>query len=197
MPKDSSKLYDQLEPSMKRDFLRWSSKQAARSQYSSVANPNHTHNGVDSPLIAFNSLKNSKNYLAVSSITLSSAQIKLLNTTPIILVPAPSARQVIIVDSVTARLTYGGTAYTGTHNLEIHYTNGAGPQCTDSIPAAFINSTSNTFYHAPAVSSSFAPIEGGTGANGQIVAFVNTTNPATGNSTITLVTHYHVASFVT
>lgn len=197
MPNDSSKLFQQLQPAIHQDFLRMSQKREDTSQYRVGAIPAHTHNNIDSLPVNFAFLGGVKKYLVSNTLTLSSAQIKALFTTPIVLIPPPAARSVVIVHSVTARLTYGGTAYTGTHNMQFSYTDGSGTQVTDSIPAAFINSTSSAFYHAPAVASSFAPIEGGSGPNGQIVVSVNTANPATGNSTITLVIHYHLVSFVT
>lgn len=189
--------YKQLEPLFKNDFLRWGQKQANQQQYALTSIPSHTHNGLDSLQVSYPTLKGVQSYLVSNTITLSAAQIKTMNTSPVIVIAPPTTRSVIIVHSVTARLTYGGIPYTGLHDMEFHYTNGAGTQVTDVIPPTFINSTSNAFYHAPAVTASFAPIEGGSGANGQIVAFVNTANPAAGNSTITLVIHYHIVSFST
>lgn len=177
MAQDTQQLYTQLEPLIQRQITRNAQMRDYNRQYTISKIPVHVHNNSDSPRVDFTDLHNVETYVLSTTVTITVAQITSLFTTPIVLIPAPSKRQVIIVHSVTARLTYGATPYTGTHNLEIHYTDGNGTQVTDSIPASFINSTSSAFYHAPAVASSFVPIEGGTGKNGQIVAFVNTANP--------------------
>lgn len=164
-------------------------------QYAVTKIPVHTHTGQDSPQVQFSDLGSVNQYAVVTRLTLTPAQVKALFTTPITLVPQPGPLSVIIVDSITCRLTYAGTAYTGTHNLEFHYTDGNGQQVTDAVPAAFINSTSSAFYHAPAYASSFIPVAGNSANNGRIVAFVNTANPAVGNSPITIVCKYRIVPF--
>jgi hypothetical protein len=182
---------------IQQEIRRQNQRSDSARQYTVTSIPIHTHNNVDSPQVDYVSLGNVGNYLTMNTVSLTSAQIKTLNTVPVVLVPPPLKKQVIIVHSITVRFLYGGTAYTGTHNLEFHYTNGAGTQVTDAIPPSFFNATTNGFYHAPAVTTSFAPIEGGTAQNGQIVAFVNTANPAAGNGTMVITTHYHYDSFFT
>lgn len=190
-------IYSQIQPLIKRDFDRLSKEQAGSNRYSVNPIAIHSHNGIDSPPVPYRNLFGVDSYLTSNTVSVPSSRILTANTIPIILIPPPSARTVIIVHSVTVRITYGTTPYTGTHNMEFHYTDGTGAQVTDSIPAAFINSASSGFYHAPAVANSFIPVEGGAGPNGQIVAFVNTANPAAGNSTMTFVIHYHLVSFAT
>lgn len=164
-------------------------------QYAVAKIPAHTHNGSDSLPVQFASLDNVSQHSVVTRVTLTPTQVKALFTTPIALVPQPGPLSVLIVEGITCRLTYAGTAYTGTHNLEFHYTDGTGQQVTDSVPAAFINSAASAFYYAPATSTSFVPVAGNSGTNGRIVAFVNTANPATGNSQITISVKYHIVPF--
>lgn len=189
--------FKNIQPMLQEEIHRYMKRSNHERQYRVTKIPVHTHNSIDSTPVSYTDLGKVQSFLTSNTVAITSAQIKTLNSVPIVLVPPPTKRSVIIVHNVTARLTYSGTPYTGNHNLEFHYTDGSGIQVTDAIPPSFINSSSSAFYHAPAVTDSFAPIEGGTGANGQIVAFVNTSNPAAGNSTMTFVVHYHVVSFAT
>lgn len=177
MPKDISKLLAQIQPLIQQEFSRLSQQREKSSQFTVGAIPVHTHNNIDSSPIQYTDLAGVKNYCVANTVTLSVAQVSSLFTTPIVLVPPPSPRSVIIVHSVTARLTYGGNPYTGANAMEFRYTSGAGTKVTVDIPAAFINSTASAFAHAPAVTAEFAPIEGGTSLNGQIVVAVPTANP--------------------
>lgn len=193
MPKDPL----QLEQMIRNEILILNRKSNNYSQYVGSSIPSHDHGNISSIPVPFSKLKGVKGYLATATTNLTSAQILTLNTTPVVLVPAPSSRSVNIVTGITARLTAGTTAYTGLHNLEFHYTNGSGTMVTDVIPPTFINSSTNAFYYAPAASNSFAPIEGGSGANGQIVAFVNTANPGAGNGTMSLIVQFRTVTFPT
>lgn len=165
-------------------------------QYGVTSIPAHTHNSVDSLPVAFTSLINSSSYVALQTITLSPAQIKALFTTPITLVPAYGTNSsnvginyVYIVEGITARLYYGGTAYTGANNLEFRYTNAAGTKVTADMAAAFINSAANTFDHVAGIITEFTPAY-----NAPIVVCVPTANPATGNSKIVFVIKYRVVA---
>lgn len=165
-----------------------------RNQFGLSPIPSHAHNGVDSQQISFTDLVNSVSYIAFQQITLTSAQILSLFTTPIIIVPTlgfnssnVGVNYVYIVEGITARLLYGGTAYTGANNLEFRYTNASGAKVTSDLANTFINSTVNTFAHAPAVTAAFTPVY-----NSPIVVCVPTANPATGNSRITFTVKYRV-----
>lgn len=164
-------------------------------QYKVTKIPVHVHTGQDSPQVQFSDLATVQQHSVVTRVTLTPAQVKALFTTPITLVPQPGRLSVIIVDSITCRLAYAGTAYASLHNLEFHYTDGNGQQVTDAVPASFLSSTSSAYYHAPAVSGSFAPVAGNSATNGRIVAFVNTANPTLGTSPITIVVKYRIVPF--
>lgn len=202
---EKQNLYKKIEPEFKQDFLRWSSKQIAQQQYRVTSIPVHTHNNVDSPPILYSTLKNVKNYLVSNTVVLNSAQIKALHTTPITLVLNPGPRSFVFVEGIAGRLTYSGTAYTGTNNLEFRYTNAAGNKvCADMPAIQFLNTTTNSYSYSPFVvdynrnvDSNFTPTGGDTGNNGQIVVCVPTANPATGNSSVTLIVYYRVVSFIT
>lgn len=170
------------------------SNYASANQFGVSLIPAHHHDGVDSLPIPFENLVNYKLYTALQTVTLTSADILALNTTPITLVPTFGTNSsnvglnyVYIVEGITARLYYGGTAYTGANNLEFRYTDASGAKVTADLPNTFINSGANTFAHVAGITTAFTPVY-----NAPIVVRVPTANPATGNSRITLVVKYRI-----
>lgn len=83
----------------------------------------------------------------VSVVTLTSAQVKALRATPIVVVPAPRTGYVNILVQGAIKLKYGGTnAFTeSTANLAYKYTSGAGVQISQTIESTgFIDQTVST-----------------------------------------------------
>lgn len=150
----------------------------------------HNHNGNNSKQIDPKDLKGVRNYFANAIVTLTAAQIKLLHTTPVILIPSSGLTSTIIVTGIAAKIQYGGTAYTGANALEFRYTDGSGIKVTADIPNTFINSTITSYYYAPAITTAFAPLN-----NKPIVVAIPTANPATGVSTITFTIKYRIINF--
>lgn len=118
-------------------------------------------------------------------ITLTSAQILALNTTPITVIPAPGAGQLIQVDNAVLRLNFNTTAYTGTNAIQFSYTNGSGAVVTASPPASFLNSVATAFYCAPDAAVLAV-------VNAPVVVSVPTANPAAGNSTLSIEVFYSI-----
>lgn len=174
---DSLSIYNSIRPYIVKEISAVTQRAEANSQYRYSSTSNHTHNGLDTPQIPVPNLGGIQFHSVISTITLTPAQILLLHTTPIQLVPQPGIRSVVIVDGITARIVYSGNAYTGSNNLEFRYTDGSGTKVTVDIPAAFITSSSSAFAHAPAVTAEFAPIQGGSSNNGRIVVSVPSANP--------------------
>lgn len=167
---------------------------AMDNQYGVSFIPSHTHNGADSQQVAFTSLINSSLYVALNTVILSATQISNLFTTPITIVPTfntnssnVGVNSVYIVEGITARLMYGGTAYTGANNLEFRYTNASGIKVTADLANTFINGSVNTFAHAPAITTAFTPVY-----NSPIIVCVPVANPGTGNSRISLTVKYRI-----
>lgn len=169
-------------------------------QFGVSAIPAHVHNGTDSQQIAFENLTNSSSYVALKTITLTPAQILALNTTPVTLIPAfgvntsnVGINYVFIVEGITARIYYGGAAYTGANALEFRYTNASGIKVTADIANTFINSTSNTFAHVAGIVTAFTPVY-----NSPIIVTVPVANPGSATpalgSSITFVIKYRVVS---
>ncbi len=196
MPRqEPMEVYEQLQPLVKQDIKAAMDKAETQRQYSSVKTPVHEHTGTDSLKVNVVNIGDIEKNVIVSTIELSTAQVRALNTTAIELVPQPGLRTVIIVEGITARLVFTTAAYTGANAMEFRYTDASGTKVTADIPASFINSASSAFYHAPAVTAAFAPIEGGDVNRGRIVVSVPTANPGAGDSPIYITIKYRIAPF--
>lgn len=150
---------------------------------------NHTHDATTSFRILPTDLTNYNYYYAVSVVQLTPAFIKNLFTQYQILIPAQGLNNVIIVEGITTRIYYGGTAYAGANNLEFRYTNAAGAKVTADMVNTFINSTTSVYDHVAGVTTELTPV-----ANAPIVVAVPTANPTTGNSNITFWIKYRIVN---
>lgn len=175
--KDSLATYSSIRPYVIKEISAVTQHADAASQYRMASTSNHSHNGLDAPQVPIVNILNIQYHSVISITTLTPAQVLLLHTTPIQLVPQPGIRSVVIVDGITARIVYSGHAYSGANNLEFRYTNGSGTKVTADIPSTFIDSTSSAYAHAPIVTAEFAPIEGGSSNNGRIVVCVPSADP--------------------
>lgn len=121
-------------------------------------------------------------------ITLTSAQILALFTTPITIIDAPGAGKSISVDEVMALAPASGSvAYTGANAVEMRYTNASGAKVTGDLAAAWLNSVTGRVDKAIAAAVTAV-------VNAPVVICVPTANPGAGNGTITLDILYRVVS---
>ena len=81
------------------------------------------------------------------TVTLTSAQIKALHATPITIIPAPAAGQMILVNQTLSQLNYGGSnafVNAGSQNISLYYGNSTGSRASNPIMIyAQIVATSN------------------------------------------------------
>lgn len=96
-------------------------------------------------------LLGSENVGQWATVSITSAQVKALETTQITLVPAPGAGKMIKFMGAVLKLDYGGTnAFTEAgDNLGIKYTNASGVQVSNTIETTgFITATADTYTNA-------------------------------------------------
>jgi hypothetical protein len=124
-------------------------------------------------------------------VTLTTGQVKLLNTTPVTLVAAPGAGKALILDEATLLLDYVEPKYDGIaegEDLNIRYTNGSGVLVATVEATGFMDQEADTLRHVKAASAAdFAPV-----ANAALVLFMATGNIATGSSILKVRVRYHV-----
>ena len=117
-----------------------------------------------------------------ADVTLTSAQVKALETTQIELVAAPGAGNVLAFKGALLKLDYGGTnAFTESgDNLGIKYTDDSGVQvCTTIEMTGFIDATADTYTNA--VPSADA-IVAAAGAENQALVLDNLGSAIAGNA---------------
>lgn len=129
--------------------------------------------------------------LQSASVTLTAAQVKLLNTTPITLVAAPGEGYALALDSAVLFLDYGTTAYDGIasgEDLEIRYTDGSGALVATIETTDFLGATADALrYVQPTTTAAITPV-----ANAALVLYMATGNIATGDSPLKLKLYYRV-----
>jgi hypothetical protein len=132
----------------------------------------------------------SEDVARTTQVTLPTAAVLLLHTTPYTLVAAPGAGKVILVDEITAKLVFNSIAYTGSNALEFRFTDGSGAKVSADLASSFINSASGTNYATvKSVVTALTPV-----ANAAVVVAVPTADPAAGNSAIVFSVKYRVVT---
>jgi hypothetical protein len=119
------------------------------------------------------------------TVEVTSAQVLTLNATPVTIIPAAGAGQIILPRFVAIRHN-GGTAYAGIdagENLVLKYTNASGSQCSTVIASAgFLDQTTAQIRMANGTADSGATAGGMTPvANSPIVLHLLTGEITTGN----------------
>lgn len=135
-------------------------------------------------------IKGSQGILGViqrAQVSLTTAQILALFTTPVSLIPAPGVGKAISIEQVTAKvLSTGKTAFAGANAVEVRYTNGAGTKLTASdLAAAWLNNATDRADKVVGAAHTLT-------ANAPVVAVVPTANPTTGTGTVTFDVLYRV-----
>ena len=121
-------------------------------------------------------------------VTLSSAQVLALFTTPIALVDAPGAWFAILVHRVTGAVDYNSAAYATNTTQEVRYTNGAGTKVTADF-TALVTATADKFVSVGGIEAATTLTE-----NAAVVVCNATGNPATGNSPVSFTVDYSIVS---
>lgn len=119
-------------------------------------------------------------------ITLTAAQIKLLNSTPITLISAPPTGKVISVDEIVGKLNFVSAQYTGSNAIEFRYTDGSGSKVTGDAASAWLDGAATAYVKT--IAAAVTPV------NAAVVAAIPSANPAVGDSTVTFDILYRIVT---
>lgn len=131
---------------------------------------------------------------ATSQTVISSAQIKTMYTTPVLVIPAPGAGKIIVIDSISATYLYLTAQYTGGGAIGLErgaVAALAGPAASSTLAAATFNAytASNNFVLTPDNTDTLA-----NSANLGIYISNDTAVFATGAGSLLLNVNYHIAN---
>lgn len=129
---------------------------------------------------------------SVASVTLSSAQVLAIFTTPITVVAAPGAGLMVLPTAALFNYTFVSTAYTdGGGSLFLYYGSNAGTAATSSMATSgFWTLTHSAATQSTIINHSNAAVTAL--ANQPLVLQQNTANPTLGNGTLTVTVAYAV-----
>jgi hypothetical protein len=126
-------------------------------------------------------IKGSQGIIGVAEraqVTLTTAQILALHTTPVTLIAGVAGKTISIDEILVTCPAAGSTAYTGANAVEVRYTGAAGAKATGDLAAAALNSiTSRT---DKLIAAAVTAVTGD-----PIVAVVPTADPGAGTGGLT------------
>lgn len=129
--------------------------------------------------------------LQETSVTITTAQVKALYTTPIELIAAPGAGYAVVLDSAVVFLDYATTKYDGIaagEDLNIRYTDGSGALVATIETDPFLASEADALrYVQPTTAAALIPVE-----DAALVLYMASGNIATGDSPLKLKLYYRV-----
>lgn len=117
-----------------------------------------------------------------ATVTISSAEILDLFTTPKVLVPAAGANKAIVPTRITVKYKYNTTTYTTNTSIQFKIGSTSIDFCASVLGAAVSNYATFTAASASSITS----------FNTDLVAQVQTGNPLAGNGTLTIIVSYFI-----
>lgn len=125
-----------------------------------------------------------------AQVALSAAQINAIRTTPVVIVPAPGAGKVVLVERVLLKMVRTATQFANGGAVELRYTDGSGAKVSADISATVVTGAAGTAYSQVAgVVTELVPV-----ANAAVVITCATANFDTGTGTGQVTVLYRVAT---
>lgn len=136
------------------------------------------------------SAKMAEDLVRTVQVTLSSANILAMRTTPVTLIAAPGAGKIVIVESILLKMVTTATQYANGGAVEFRYTDGSGAKVTADIAAAVITAGAGTSYtKVEGIEASMTPV-----ANAAVVITNATAVFITGTGAGVLTIKYRVVT---
>lgn len=128
------------------------------------------------------------NLVKYVDVSISSAQMLALNTTPKTLVAAPGAGFAILPIELYSTITYNTTAYVcNAAGLILKYTDGSGTAPGSVLTQAFCQSSASALQNVKNSATAFLPT-----TNAALVLHAGSANPTTGDSVVNVRLYYRV-----
>lgn len=139
---------------------------------------------------AITSAKMSPDLLKMVQVTLSSANILAMRTTPVTLIAAPGSGKIIVVDDILLKMITTATQYANGGAVEFRYTDGSGAKVSADIAAAVITAGAGTSYtKVKGIEASLTPV-----ANAPLVITNATAAFITGTGSGLITIHYRIVT---
>jgi len=124
-------------------------------------------------------------------VTLTSAEILALYTTPKTLVAAPGSGKVLQFAGAVGFLDFNTTAYDTAGILTVKYTDGSGTAVSDAVAAAALCNQADDCYEEFAKTTAETELT----VNAALVLTCDSANPASGDSILTIKIFYRILDF--
>lgn len=126
-----------------------------------------------------------------AQVSIASADILALNTTPKQLIAAPGAGKIIIVESILLKMVRTATAYANGGALEFRYTDGSGAKVSADIAASVVTTggAGTEYNHVGGVIATLTPV-----ANAAVVLRCATADFITGTGTAVVSIKYRIVT---
>jgi len=131
-----------------------------------------------------------KSLIQSTTVTIPTASVLTLNSTPFTLIAAPGAGLVIVPVALYSTMTYNSATYAANAaGFSVRYTDGSGASTAMTLTQAYIQSAASAIFNINAGTTAITPV-----ANAPLVLYADTANPTTGNSDLKIRIWYRIVA---